>query len=104
MNGLKRMNSKVERKYTDQQYVDYYPFGEGEEYLRNVNMQICSTRKRQICVGPPDGTPHDTEPRTRALKESAMHPGVGWKTCYLCLDCADQWLDLLPIYETQEAV
>lgn len=82
------------RKYTDKQYIDNYPFE--DDSVTNVTLKIVYTRKAHVCVGSgEDG--HALPANTRVIKETGIVTNEGWKSCYLCFDCADCWLSYTPI-------
>jgi hypothetical protein len=81
-------------KYTKEQYIDamYGYFGPDEE-ISNEEITLVKTLTEHQCVG-------DTHKGTRkiAVREYAICEksiSYDWVSRYVCLPCADKWLDEL---------
>lgn len=84
--------------YTDEQFLDfdYFSDAEGES---NYNRKIVKTRKEQSCCGFYGENRHNITPGTRAICETVLIDGEGWRSNYLCLVCASRILESVKIYE-----
>lgn len=80
------------QKYTDKEYLDAEYF-EPDEEITNHAMKIVTTRTEHECSSVFVGHPHVIPPNTKAILETAIHADDGRVSNYLCLSCADQWLD-----------
>ena len=83
--------NKETRKYTDEQYLNFEYF-EGDDEHTNLAQVIVTTRKEHQC-STIFKEPHIIPPGTRAILETAIHVDDGRVSNYLCLDCADEYLD-----------
>lgn len=78
------------QKYSDKQYLDMEYFG-GDE-VTNQEYKIVTTRKEHECVTI-HKDPHPIPVGSRALREKAIHVDDGRDSCYLCLDCCNDYLE-----------
>ncbi|MDQ4121686.1 MAG: hypothetical protein M3209_09600 [Acidobacteriota bacterium] len=79
------------RKYTDEQYIDFEYFQDDDE-VKGVGQKIVVTRKEHECSSI-FSDPHPISVGTRAICENAIHVDDGRVRNYICLDCADEYLD-----------
>lgn len=83
------------QKYSDEQYLEQAPdgyFGIDEEHSHHA-VKMVTTRTPHQCSGTAETERHDLPPGTRAIYESSIHVDAGRVSNYLCLPCADTWLD-----------
>jgi len=85
-------NQNQNQKYTDEQYLNIEYFEGDDEHTHNEYKIIKKTRKEHTCV-----TIHkDTHPipvGSKAIRETAIHIDNGRVSCYLCIDCANDYLE-----------
>lgn len=86
-------------KYTKEQYIEamYGYFGPDDETSHNA-IALIKTRKDHQCMGSEHH--HKGEIATIptglfAICETAIHIDMGRVSCYVCLPCADKWVDEL---------
>lgn len=80
-----------QRKYSDEQYLDFVYFADDDE-CKSLEIKIVKTRKEHECVSI-FRDPHLITVGTRAILEKAIHVDKGRVSCYLCLNCADEYLN-----------
>jgi hypothetical protein len=80
-------------KYSDEEFTaaSYFSDDEGES---NHDQKIVKIRKQQSCCGFFGEGRHDIEPGTRAIRETVLFENEGWRSNYLCLDCATRIIDI----------
>jgi hypothetical protein len=78
--------------YTDQELLDapYFADSEGES---SYERKIVTTRKLQSCCGDFGEGRHDIAPGTRAIREKCLLEGDGWRSNYICSECASKIID-----------
>ena len=81
------------RKYTDKQYVDYQYF-EDDDISKVLEQKLVTTRKEHLCLT--NFAQHTIPVGSRAILEKAIYSGAGRVSNYICLDCADKYLDQVP--------
>lgn len=75
-------------KYAEFIYLTEDWFG-ADEYVSNQTFKIVTTRTEHFCP-----LCNATFPsKTVMIKEKAIVEGEGWKSSYICIPCADKWLD-----------
>lgn len=80
--------------HTDKQYLDL-DVGSYDDFPAEVECRktaLVVTRKEHLCFGFGRGGQHKIPTGTRVIKESGKCEG-DFRTCYLCLPCADRWLE-----------
>lgn len=85
----------VEQKYPDAEYLagGYYEYND-DSGVSHEKMQMVVTRKPHLCLGLAGWSKsHDIPVKTKVILETAIIEGEGRKSNYLCLSCADHWLD-----------
>lgn len=80
-------------KFTEQQYLDAMEsyFGPDAETSSQA-YKLVKVRVEHECRG----VDHDGEyirPGEMAVRETAIHVDDGRVTCYVCLPCADKWVE-----------
>lgn len=85
--------TKKQRKYTDEQYAEHPYFQGDDDGYSNHSQKLVVTRKEQECTGSLTDV-HEIAKGSKVVKEVAIDPDSGWVSSYLCLDCADEYLDL----------
>lgn len=80
-------------KFTKEQYEDAMSsyFGVDEETSHNV-INLIRTRTNHECMGI-DHEGEDIPAGSMAIREKAIHVDEGRVSCYICLPCADLWVD-----------
>lgn len=86
---------KEDLKYSKEEYEDsgFYD-GDMDPGYTKQNEKLVKCRKEHICANCQSTIPSGDY----ALLESALFPGEGWKSCYTCTKCLDEWLDELHTY------
>lgn len=77
-------------KYTKEEYESsgFYDVDMDVE-MTNQTFKLVKVRKEHLCANCSCTIPS----KTFALRESALCRGEGWKSCYTCIKCLDDWLD-----------
>jgi hypothetical protein len=85
-------------KYTKEQYISTMQgyFGPDEDSSNNV-MSLVRVRVAHECMGVDKDDDHGIEIGDMAVREVAIHRELGRVSCYICLPCADKWLDELEV-------
>lgn len=78
-------------KYTDQQYEEFVYFEDDDEHTHR-KQKLITTRKEHECLSI-FKDPHMIAPGTRVILETAIHVDDGFVSNYLCLECANDYLD-----------
>lgn len=83
-------------KYTKDQYLENMEgyFGPDEEVSNQV-LSLVKTRMPHQCMGVEHEGDDEIPPQTMAICEKAIHVDSGRVSCYVCIPCADKWLDEL---------
>lgn len=85
---------KASMKYTKEQYEEVMRgYFSPDEEVSNEQTRLVRVRKEHNCMGlNPEG---DCSIKTGdfAIVEKAIHVDMGRVSCYVCLLCADKWLD-----------
>lgn len=81
-------------KRTAKQYLDAMEgyFGPNEETSHHV-FQLVKTRTEQECMGIAHKGSRMIPVGSNAIYESAIHVDKGRVSCYVCVPCADKWID-----------
>jgi len=83
-----------------------FEYFSGDEEYSHQEFKVVTTRKEHTCVTIHKDF-HPIPKGTRALRERAIHPDDGRVSCYLCLDCCNDYLeeiygeDDLELYEAE---
>lgn len=90
----------MELKYTKEQYeTGGYFDGDMDTEIVKEEYKLVKIRKDHHCVGGCDKIIHKGD---HALSCKALFQEEGWKTCYMCIDCCNEWLDeLYPGYDEE---
>lgn len=83
-------------KYTNEQYLENMEgyFGPDEETSHEV-LSIVKTRTPHQCMGTEHEGDDEIPVKSMAVYENAIHIDIGRVSCYVCIPCADKWLDEL---------
>lgn len=86
-------NLKYNLKYPEYYYLHYDPDAgsKGDTGISYQRMKIVKTKKNHECmffIGY-----HDIPSGSLALRETAIVEGMGWKSCYFCINCLDKWFN-----------
>lgn len=83
-------------KYTKEQYIEgmYGYFGPDEE-TSHEEMTLVKTRVEHQCMGIEHEGDDEISAGNYMICEKAIHCDSGRVSCYVCLPCADKWLDVL---------
>lgn len=71
-------------KYTKEQYEQGKYFGS-----KDTTIKLVKVRKPHECIL----CNTTIRPNESAIYEKALMRGLGWNDCYICIGCADQWLE-----------
>jgi hypothetical protein len=82
----------IKDEYSDEQYLNGGYFSEDEE-CTNHSMKIVTTRKEHECSGVAGTKRHTFPAKSRAIYETAIHDKHKHVSNYICLPCADTWLN-----------
>lgn len=82
-----------ELKYNPDLYVHsgYFDGDMDCEYV-NESEKLVKVRKEHPCVGYGENCSKLIKPGQYAIKQTALFPGEGWKSCYICTNCIEDWL------------
>ena len=85
----------VKRKRTDNEYVNFDPFGGDRDVdIQCHKVSIVTTRKKHWCsAGCLVDNDHNIEAGQRARRERAKVEGQ-FGTCYQCLPCLDKLMEM----------
>lgn len=77
-------------KYDKKLYIDSQIFaGDMDGSESNFSEKIVKTRKAHECCVCTKEIPKGTE----MVMQSVVIAGEGWKNCYICLPCIEDWLE-----------
>ena len=77
-------------KYSEETYIDSQFFMsdmDGSE--RNLTEKIVKTRKLHKCCV----CEKEIQKGEKMLMQKAVIEDLGWRSCYICLPCVEQWLE-----------
>lgn len=79
-------------KYPKEEYENsgFYDGDTDCEFTQQIE-KLVKCRKSHTCASCQSEIPASHY----ALKESALFPSEGWRTCYTCTQCIEKWLDEL---------
>ena len=83
-------------KYSESAYLDAEIFPDDGDEFRNYSRKLVTTRKEHDCSGNGFRVGHKLPPKSKALLETAIHVDDGYVSNYICLECADAYLDTIP--------
>lgn len=77
-------------KYPKEMYIDSQIFsGDMDGSESNFSEKIVKTRKTHECCV----CGKEIAKGTEMVMQSAIIEGEGWKNCYICLPCIEEWLE-----------
>lgn len=77
-------------KYSEEMYIDSQIFsGDMDGSESNFSEKIVKIRKEHDCCVCGKKILKGTE----MVMQSAIVDGIGWRTCYICLPCIENWLE-----------
>lgn len=79
-----------ELKYPKEYYVGsgFYD-GDMDCECINETEKLVKCRKPHKCVN----CQKSIDAGNYAVQEKALFPGEGWKSCYICISCIEEWLE-----------
>jgi hypothetical protein len=86
------MTLNGQQKYSDEQYLDGGYFSSSEDETHYTIRLVQKTRKPHQCSSLYRDA-HELPTGVKALHETAILSDNGRVSNYLCLPCADMWLD-----------
>lgn len=91
---MSRDNKELDaRKFTREQYEDMNYWG-GYEGMSHEQQKVVKTRKPHQCMTVGDCKNNEQIPvGSLAICETAIDADLGRVSCYLCLECADDYLE-----------
>jgi hypothetical protein len=79
-------------KYTEKQYLEAgESYFEGDDETSNHTFKLVKTRKEHICAGVAHKGSNTIPVGSKSLCERAIHCDDGRVSCYICLECLDEW-------------
>lgn len=86
-------------KYPKEMYIDSQIFsGDMDGSESNFSEKIVKTRKTHECCVCGKEIPNGTE----MVMQSAIIEGEGWRNCYICLPCIEEWLEEIGRVESED--
>ena len=84
----------VHLKYPKERYTDCGFFDDDMDpgYIEKSE-KLVKCRKSHICTGGMHNCRKQIHSGEYALRSAALFPGEGWKSCYVCIPCIEEWLD-----------
>ena len=77
-------------KYEKELYIDSQIFaGDMDGSESNFSEKIVKTRKPHECCVCGKKVPKST----KMVMQSTIIDGEGWRSCYICLPCIEEWLE-----------
>lgn len=85
-------------RFTKEQYLSAMEgyFGPDEE-ISNQVVSVVKVRKNHECMGVEKVDDHEIPAGSTAVRETAIQQGVGRVSCYVCLPCADKWVEEIEV-------
>lgn len=86
-------------KYSKELYVNsgFYDGDMDCEYI-NETEKLVKCRKSHKCVN----CQKSIDVGDYAVQDKALFPGEGWKSCYTCTSCIEEWLEESGQVESEE--
>lgn len=86
-------------KYPREMYIDSQIFsGDREGSESNFSEKIVKTRKQHKCCF----CGKEIDSGNDMVMQSAIIDGKGWRNCYICLPCIEEWLEESGQVEVEE--
>ncbi len=86
-------------KYDKELYIGSQIFaGDRDGGESNFSEKIVKIRKPHECCVCENEIPKGTE----MLMQSAIIEGIGWRNCYICLLCIEEWLEEIGRVERED--
>lgn len=91
-------------KYPKELYVnsDYFGGDMDCEYTDEIQ-KLVKVRKQHECCGYGKRCKKKINIGDYAVVDKALFPGEGWKSCYICVSCIEEWLEESGQVEPQES-
>lgn len=91
-------------KYPKELYVDsgYFDGDMDCEYTDEIQ-KLVKVRKQHECCGCGKGCKKKINIGDYAVVDKALFPGEGWKSCYICVPCIEEFLEESGQVESQES-
>ena len=88
------MTNETKLKHPKEMYLNsgYFDGDMDCEYTENTQ-KLVKCRKQHKCVGFGRRCKKNIKPGELAVLDKALFPGEGWKSCYLCISCVEEWLE-----------
>ena len=86
--------SPGELKYDADMYVDSgFMGGDMDDEYERINESLVRCRKEHECVGAMKCCKKVIKPGDYAVRVTALFPGEGFKSAYICTSCIEAWLE-----------
>jgi hypothetical protein len=81
-------------RYRVDEYLSFDPDADskGVDWVKQRLEFVRKTRRVHMCAMPGYGG-HEIAIWSSAVRDVALFPGEGWKSCYFCIQCLDSWFD-----------
>ena len=91
-------------KYPKELYVGsgYFDGDMDCEYIDEIQ-KLVKVRKQHTCCGNGRGCKKKINIGDYAVVDKALFPGEGWKSCYICVPCIEEFLEESGQVESQES-
>lgn len=88
-----RRERRMNLKYPKELYVSSGYF-EGDMDCNYIceTQKLVRVRKSHKCCGVGNNCKKEINIGDYAVRDKALFPGEGWKSCYICTNCIEEWL------------
>ena len=81
-------------KYSPDMYIGSgYFSGDMDDGISNETEKLVKVRKEHKCVGSGKSCEKIIKPGQYAVRQQAIVEDCGWRSCYICARCIEEWLE-----------